>query len=44
MVQGPRHTSYPIEPFWENIDLHIANWEQALERNKQEFKSKEVSV
>jgi oxygen-independent coproporphyrinogen III oxidase len=43
-VQGPRYTSYPTVPFWENENLKVDEWFQTIEKNIDFFQSKEVSL
>ena len=43
-VPGPRYTSYPTVPFWENNELSTLKWMQTIHRNFGENKTVEISV
>ncbi len=41
---GPRYTSYPAVPFWENSPLPHEKWVSTVERNISESNSQDISV
>ncbi len=41
---GPRYTSYPTVPFWKNEPLSIELWQNSIEHNFNQLKSKALSV
>ena len=44
-VPGPRYTSYPTVPYWEEKLFHIADWKRTLQKSfKESNESEGISV
>jgi oxygen-independent coproporphyrinogen-3 oxidase len=43
-VAGPRYTSYPTVPFWQNPTLSSLEWMQTVGKNFNNFHSREISL
>lgn len=43
-VAGPRYTSYPTVPFWQNPNLSSLEWMQTVGKNYSTFHTREISM